>query len=1786
MKYIISAKIFILFFSFLLLSNIGYTQSWIVEPATAGNWYYIFPCNATNVTVEMWGGGGGGGSAFGATGRAAGAGGGGAYTKVVYGSVNVGDQLNFTIGAGGTGSNANGVAGTAGGSSYCDLNGGSVFISNGGSGGAAANNTNISGAGGNGGTASLTGGLVTNSYNGGNGANGLSGSFSGGGGSSAGTGANGINAVNGTGATAPAGGGNGGNGGTNWAGAAGFVPGGGGGGGYRTTLNGTGGNGAIGKVRITFNSPFRNYCGFTVSNSIEPITNVTFAGISVTTSNVINGTPAMQKFCYVFSVLQGSTNPITLKGNTDGAYTNYFTVYFDWNQNGSYADAGEAYNVGTIYNSNGTDAVTLAGSIAVPATAALGSTTMRIVKNYGSYTTNACNAVSFGQAEEYSVNVSAPAPCSGTPAAGIAAVTPSTAPSGSMVTLSATGVTAGSGIIYQWQVSTDGGTTWTDIAGATSINSQVVTPSSYNPTRYRLKVTCGTISSYSTVAIFTPTYCTPRHVADLLNDYGFVNIAKVSFVGTLNDVTNTSTYNTARYQDFRGLANKSRQAQGEGMNIDVENSTRALIKAWVDWNKNGFFDNPSEQVYSSGSVNTLTTTFGLQIPAAAAPGDYTIRIRVYNNIDDFYAEQTIDDLTPCALMDNGETEDYLFTVIPMCPAKVLSVSLGEGCSSGAVSIPVTFTSTPGTTQYRIYASETAATQLTATTSSTWNTPSITASTTYWVTAYNGTCESYERVPIKAIVKPVPSVSFSPATASVCGDGAVLNVNATGTNETAYLINSNFNDGTLGGFTSTITGSPAANLNDMKWQNKTSVFIPSNTTTWHPAVSSGIDNNKFLYATSDFLSSSITTDLTSATLNSTGYTNLSLEFDLFYSHYYNDYSEPSADNFKVFYSINNGTSWVQLANYNYDVGYGTKFITQSYNLPATCLNITTLKIRFSYNGNWVDGVSIDDIKLYGNKPLTTSFAWSPTTGGNLFTDAAGTTPYTGGSVTQIYVKPTLAQMIAGTPLTFTATATLSNGCAASGNITVNIEKTKWVGGVSNDWHTGANWCSGKVPTSNAFIEIGTVPAGNFYPVISSAAFCRDITLLAGSSLTINNAGSLDVKYHFVNGGTLANNGTIKFTGTAVTQQFPGSGTITAMNFLEINNTNGVLLNKSLDITGGIKPLSGALNISNYNVTLKSSATGTAYFGAKPAAFNVLYGSGRFTTERFIGVNQKKWQLLATPMNNEQSIRDSWQEAGINTNGFGTIISATGSWSANGFDAFSGLAAMKYYLPATDTWQEVANTSASLKNNQGYFLYVRGNRTVPASATATATTANLRIKGQILTGDQTGPAVPAGKFQTLGNPYPSAIDFTQFISHNSGLENGFTVWDPYMGGLYGAGAYVALSAANSFVGTSSASPMVTYTNSATNKYIQSGQAFFVNNPSASSITPVFYETDKTDQQKLVNRDEIPFDDRKFFRVKMYNNENRVLDGNATVFGTAYSGVLDRDDMLKVFNPAENFGLKVKGKTLAVEARPPLTINDTIFFDIKDFYPGTYTFRFGPENMDGVPFKGILIDKYKNTATNISLRSDTTAVEFTILNNADSKASDRFYVIFKPVEVLMLPNIDISAIKNNTGSNHINWRISSLQGMDMASLQKSRDGINFETLSEKAFDPSQGQLSFEETDTEAFENGTYYRIKATANTGELVLSKIVKVSGDDIAVEYAINPNPVRSGVINLVISNAETGKYEFTVLNMAGQKLHRAVETVAGRNTQKRIVVPALAAGKYSLQVRQPNGNSKTLSFVAH
>jgi len=108
------------------------------------------------------------------------------------------------------------------------------------------------------------------------------------------------------------------------------------------------------------------------------------------------------------SLAAGTSNTIYFSaGFASTAYTEYWRIYIDYNKNGVFTDAGE-----TVVSGSSASSGTLSATFTVPATARSGATRMRIVMSDNSATTS-CGTFSYGESEDYTVNITGGAALTG-----------------------------------------------------------------------------------------------------------------------------------------------------------------------------------------------------------------------------------------------------------------------------------------------------------------------------------------------------------------------------------------------------------------------------------------------------------------------------------------------------------------------------------------------------------------------------------------------------------------------------------------------------------------------------------------------------------------------------------------------------------------------------------------------------------------------------------------------------------------------------------------------------------------------------------------------------------------------------------------------------------------------------------------------------------------------------------------------------------------------------------------------------------------------------------------------------------------------------------------------------------------------------------------------------------------------------------------------------------------------------------------------------------------------------
>ena len=197
-------------------------------------------------------------------------------------------------------------------------------------------------------------------------------------------------------------------------------------------------------------------------------------------------------------------------------------------------------------------------------------------------------------------------------------------------------------------------------------------------------------------------------------------------------------------------------------------------------------------------------------------------------------------------------------------------------------------------------------------------------------------------------------------------------------------------------------------------------------------------------------------------------------------------------------------------------------------------------------------------------------------------------------------------------TYYATQTL-NGCESNTRTAVSVtvaSSLTWLGNTT-DWNSASNWCGG-VPTASTDVVIS---AGVNQPVISGTAFCKNLTINNGASVSIVDANTLTVSGNWSNAGTFSG-GTVIFnaissiTGATTFKNLTLSGAaITANNDLEI--TGDFALNSgSLDMSvntlkvgGNFSRIAGNIDVSKSTLEMNGAKFQTlngAFFVGKSIA----------------------------------------------------------------------------------------------------------------------------------------------------------------------------------------------------------------------------------------------------------------------------------------------------------------------------------------------------------------------------------------------------------------------------------------------------------------------------------------------------------------------------------------------------------------------------------------------------------
>lgn len=851
----------------------------------------------------------------------------------------------------------------------------------------------------------------------------------------------------------------------------------------------------------------------------------------------------------------------------------------------------------------------------------------------------------------------------------------------------------------------------------------------------------GDISAWVTIAgTFTTTFqpplaCTFPTPAPTASTTYFNN---VTTTGAITNINNSSGFSTNGYGNYTNLIVTSFPTATVTFTTGISGPSVG-IAIWVDWNNDGTFQGTERVFNTTGYVTTLSGTF--VVPAAVTNGEYRMRFLM-----DYW---TTNPSNPCTLQNNtstlGEVEDYTFKVVGSPPALTLNIYNSTQCAN--VNSPlVQITAGTAAGQYSGFSwSPATGVSGNATTGYTFNASS---SVSYTLTASQSVSPYHVKtVTYVYYANALPSpLTITPATTTICGSAAAIQLVATGGIVAgASLLSENFNTGATGWTTeSTSSGTNPANAN---WTIRNSGYNPAGSSGISSVVSN--DNSQFYVSNSDSQGPGGVTEvrLISPIFSLAGYTNASLSF----YHYVKPFNAGYFAKVEIF----SAGVWTPIQTWVYSDG--TRGTPTNFELVSISLNgylgQAGLKIRYNYYDRWGYIWAVDNVVITGTASVPT-VTWTPNGAGNgIFTNAAGTTVYTGTSTPSVWVSPSPTSEAINGAITnsYIATVSTPQGCSITktatiilrplsiGTTSANQTVSTCTGspmsditvssyeGVSMYWEYTddpllvSGWTT--IPSSNAttltVAQIGVLANTRYFRAVAINSPCTPVKSTVVTITTTNTTTW---------NGTSWSNGTPNSTSTAIfTGNYSSSGNLSACSVSVVSGTIVFNGSHTLNVQGAVQVTSTGSLIFENNASLVQT--------------NSVANSGNITYKRdTTGILKYDYVYWSSPVNSQ---------------------------SITAFTPLSNLAYV--YNPAITDWSEVPITDNMIAA-KGYIV-----RAPSTFSTTVRTVFPASFIGVPNNGTYTTP-VTAGKFNLIGNPYPSAISADIFLNstNNPNVNGTIYLW----------------------------------------------------------------------------------------------------------------------------------------------------------------------------------------------------------------------------------------------------------------------------------------------------------------------------------------------------------------------------------------------------------------------------
>jgi hypothetical protein len=151
-------------------------------------------------------------------------------------------------------------------------------------------------------------------------------------------------------------------------------------------------------------------------------------------------------------------------------------------------------------------------------------------------------------------------------------------------------------------------------------------------------------------------------------------------------------------------------------------------------------------------------------------------------------------------------------------------------------------------------------------------------------------------------------------------------------------------------------------------------------------------------------------------------------------------------------------------------------------------------------------------------------------------------------------------------------------------------------------------------------------------------------------------------------------------------------------------------------------------------------------------------------------------------------------------------------------------------------------------------------------------------------------------------------------------------------------------------------------------------------------------------------------------------------------------------------------------------------------------------------------------------------------------------------------------------------LSWTALFENNLSSHEIQKSTNGSSFASVGTVVAQNNATPFRYTFIDATPAEGNNYYRLRSLDKQGNETFSNILRVNNGFGRTEIRVLANPAQSGVLNLQMSNINSGKYAISLYSNSGQKVFaRSLDLTNGSTTQTINLPQNLGRGMYFLQV---------------